>query len=56
MHYDVHNTVCGRAQRPRPCPAWSNGCAKTPLGGKLLACWFSELGALNQILLDPRVR
>lgn len=51
MHYDVTTLVLRPGSTPNALPRLEQWLRETQLGGKLLACWFSELGALNQILL-----
>jgi hypothetical protein len=51
MHYDVTTLVLRPGATPKALPRLEQWLRETPLGGKLLACWFSEIGALNQILL-----
>ena len=51
MHYDVTTLVLRPGATPTALPRLEQWLRETPLGGKLLACWFSEIGALNQVLL-----
>jgi hypothetical protein len=51
MHYDVTTLVVRPGTTPNALPRLEKWLRETPLGGKFLACWFSEIGALNQILL-----
>jgi hypothetical protein len=51
MHYDVTILSVLPGTTPKALPQLNQWLSNTRLGGKLLACWFSELGALNQILL-----
>jgi hypothetical protein len=51
MHYDVTILTVLPGTTPKALPQLNQWLSNTRLGGKLLACWFSELGALNQILL-----
>jgi NIPSNAP protein len=51
MHYDVTTLVLRPGTTPKALPRLEQWLRETPLGGKLLACWFSEIGALNRILL-----
>ena len=51
MHYDVTTLVLRPGTTPKALPRLEQWLRETRLRGKLLACWFSELGALNQILL-----
>jgi NIPSNAP len=51
MRYDVTTLVLQPGTTPKALPRLEQWLRETRLRGKLLACWFSELGALNQILL-----
>jgi len=51
MHYDTTTLTVRPGTTPSVLPRLDEWLHETRLGGKLLACWFTELGALNQILL-----
>jgi hypothetical protein len=51
MHYDVTILTVRPGTTPKALPQLNQWLGDTRIGGKLLACWFSELGALNQVLL-----
>jgi hypothetical protein len=51
MHYDVTTLILRPGFTPKALPRLEQWLRDTQLRGRLLACWFSELGALNQILL-----
>jgi hypothetical protein len=49
--YDVTILTVRPGMHPQALDKLKDWLAAAPLSGKLLACWFSELGAVNQILL-----
>lgn len=51
MRYDLTTLVVRPGTTPKALPRLQQWLGESGLGGKLLACWFTELGALNQILL-----
>ena len=54
MIYDVTILTVRPGTHPQALVKLNEWLATTPSAGKLLACWFSELGAVNQILLLRR--
>jgi hypothetical protein len=56
MHFDVTTLVLRPGTTPKALPRLEQGLREARLRGRLLACWFSDLGALNQILLIREYR
>lgn len=51
MRYDLTTLTVRPGTTPVALPRLKNWLEQGALGGRLVACWFTELGALNQILL-----
>ena len=51
MHYDVTTLTVRPGTTPKALPRIEQWLRETQSAGRLLACWFTELGALNQIML-----
>jgi hypothetical protein len=51
MYYELTTLTVRPGTTPSALPRLKEWLASTPSAGRLLACWFTELGALNQILL-----
>src|ERR1700733_7755628 len=51
MRYDVTTLTVRPGTTPQALARLEQWLLENRLGGKLLTCWYSELGALNQILL-----
>src|SRR5476651_2130652 len=51
MPYDVTMVTVRPATMPMAVPALESWLKANPRKGEFLACWTSEIGALNQILL-----
>ena len=51
MHYDVTNLTVRPGTTPKALPRIEQWLREAPSTGRLLACWFTELGALNLIML-----
>ena len=52
MPYDVTAITVRPATMTKALPALDTWMKANPRKGEFLACWSSEIGALNQILLD----
>jgi hypothetical protein len=51
MHYDVTILTVRPGTTPKALPRVEQWLRETQSAGRLLACWFTELGALNLIML-----
>jgi hypothetical protein len=51
MHYDVTTLTVRPGTTPKALPRIEQWLRETRSAGRLLACWFTELGALNLIML-----
>jgi hypothetical protein len=51
MHYDVTILTVRPGTTPKALSRLEQWLRDTPTNGRLLACWFNELGALNAIML-----
>ena len=51
MHYDVTILTVRPGTTPKALPRIEQWLRETQSAGRLHACWFTELGALNQIML-----
>ena len=51
MHYDVTILTVRPGTTPKALPRIEEWLGETQSAGRLLACWFTELGALNLIML-----
>ena len=51
MYYDVTTLTVRPGTTPKALPALQKFLSDTNSAGRLLACWYSEIGALNQIMI-----